>query len=296
MSSDNNPENLPARSDDRFLPARVDYVGGTLDMIRTAIDKGMEPESLGKLLDLQDRVLDRQAETEFNAAKRAFQAECPFINRNKSANIPNGPSYDYADLEHIIRTIRPLLDRCGFTYGFTQKADGAILTVTCILKHEAGHSEERQFSAPWAQKSGAVSEMQKFAMATTFCERYSLCLALGLPIGKDRDGADPEHPTPKQKANAPQPKTRGQRQNQEPPPEDPPSDEGEIDPLDVIIEPAELDRLIKEWKTQQPGSPGKEEFAKWALEVVPGDWNPSRLLGWTRGRADKCWAKLGVPT
>lgn len=287
MSTDSNPENLPARSDDRYLPARIDYVGGTLDMIKTALDKGIDPESLGKLLDLQDRVLERQAKADFALAKKTFQAECPFINRNCHAEF-SGLSYDYANLEHIIKTIRPLLDRCGFTYSFTQKTDGAILTVTCILKHEAGYEECRDFSAPWAQKSGAVSEMQKYAMATTFCERYALCLALGLPIGKDNDGRDPEHEKPEQKKGAPAPSTRAQRQKQEP-------SGGNGDPKLELITDVELNNLIKEWKTQQQGPVGKEEFAAWAIATVPGDWNPSRLMGWTRERADLCWDKLGVP-
>lgn len=276
-----NPENLPARSDDRFLPApRVDYVGGTLDMIRTALDKGIDPESLGKLLDLQDRVLERQAKAAFALAKKTFQAECPFINRNCHAEF-SGLSYDYANLEHIIKTIRPLLDRCGFTYSFTQKTDGAILTVTCILEHEAGHEESRDFSAPWAQKSGAVSEMQKYAMATTFCERYALCLALGLPIGKDSDGRDPEHEKPEQRADSPRPAPRDQRRTQ---------------PQPERIAQDELGRLTTEWKTQQTGTPGREEFAAWCRSVSSGDWNPGKIGDWTRERADACWRALGVPT
>lgn len=148
-----NPENLPAR---------IDNSGGTLALIKTAIDKGIDPEALGKLLDLQDRVLAKQAESEFTQAKKKFQARCPVINKNRHADIKGGAKYSFADLENITQTIRPLLEEHGFSWSFTQRHNGDIVEVVCILKHESGHKEETSFSAPWTTNAG-MSPMQKYA-------------------------------------------------------------------------------------------------------------------------------------
>lgn len=297
-----NPENLPARSDDRFLPARVDHVSGTLSMIKTALDKGIDAEGLGKLLDLQDRVLAKQAEADFADAKRRFQAKCPIITKNRTADIRkkdggSSHSYTFADLAHVAASIQPLLNEFGFSYSFNQTHnDKGMIEVACIVRHVSGHKESTTFTAP-SDSAAAMSSAQKYAAATTFARRYALVLAFGLPIGEDNDGREPEHDKPDQRKGAPKPAPRDQRQRQtDTQTDDQQGDADDIDASQVVIEPAELDRLIKEWKTQQPGSPGKPEFTAWALATVPDDWNPGRLLGWTRERADKCWAKLGVPT
>lgn len=256
-----NPENLPAR---------IDNGGGTLALIKTAIDKGIDPEALGKLLDLQDRVLAKQAESEFTQAKKRFQARCPVINKNRHADIKGGAKYSFADLENITQTIRPLLEEHGFSWSFTQRHNGDIVEVVCILKHESGHKEETSFSAPWTTNAG-MSPMQKYASATTFCQRYALRLALGLPVGEDNDGRE-EYEKPGQREDAPTVAERAER-----------------------ITSDDIKKLSVEWRTQQFGEPAKEDFVKWALATVGGEWNPARVEQWSRTKLNTCYAALGVP-
>lgn len=273
-----NPENLPARSDDRFLPARVDHVSGTLALIKSAIDKGIDPEALGKLLDLQDRVMAKQAAMAFNEAKKRFQAECRPITKNRTAEFKS-TKYTFADLEQVTQSIRPLLEKHGFSYSFDQTHNGGIIQVTCYLRHEQGHQEATTFSAPWGTNAG-MSEAQKYASATTFCQRYALRLALGLPVGEDNDGRE-EHEKPEQRSDAPAPSTREQRQRQ---------------PDSPVVTTAMVLKIVAEWKTQQPGTPDAEKFPPWVFATVGREFNTRKAPEWTWADFEKCCKALGVPT
>jgi hypothetical protein len=190
----------------------INQVAAVTNLIQFAIENKTDPAALEKLVDLQMRVMAIDAKAKFDAAKNAFQAECPVIGANRSADIPKGPKYNYADLEKITTTIRPLLERHGFSYSFSQKHCGDIIEVTCHLRHEAGHEEQTTFSGPWATNAG-MSAIQKYAAATTFCQRYALRMALGLPVGEDDEERLPPEEAPPTARDETKPKapTRGQR-------------------------------------------------------------------------------------
>lgn len=210
-------EQLPAVQSASHVPAVAPpaivsgHTANVLALIQSGMEKGSTPEALSQLVALYERVIARDAKAEFDRAKKSFQSECPVIGKNRTANLGEGKAkYNFADLEHITRSIRPLLERHGFTYSFSQSHDKDIVTVVCILKHEAGHEEHTPFSGPWATNAG-MSAIQKYASATTFCQRYALRLALGLPVGDDTDGRGDEHEGPSQRNDAPNIRPRGEQ-------------------------------------------------------------------------------------
>src|SRR3990167_4199580 len=184
------PEYVPA-----VVPAAAKSTeeGGAL--IRFALERGNAPAAIRELVLLQEHVMARQAEAEFDAAMAAFRAECPKIWKNRKADVKNKEgnfaySYHFADLEHVEKLIRPLCEKHGFTYSFQQSYASGIATVTCIVKHCCGHKIDTQFAAPIDDKA-TMNSMQKSAAVTTFGRRYSLVLAFGLPISMDTDGYIP---------------------------------------------------------------------------------------------------------
>lgn len=182
------------------------------NMLAAALDKGISPESLEKLVMLQERVMAKQAEAEFNAALLDFQSECPII--GKSREVDTGKyRYTYAELSHIVHTVRPLLRAYGLSFSFDSNMIDGRVEVKCIVSHIAGHSKVTNFAAP-VDTNARMNDTQKVASAITYARRYALVLALGLTVGDDDDGryAMPdEKPNPARNDKAPRAATRGQR-------------------------------------------------------------------------------------
>ncbi len=244
-----------------------------LSLIQHGMASGQSAQAIEILAGVYERAIANDAKAAFTAAKKAFQAECPVIGKNKHADLGAGKAkYDYADLEKITTVIRPLLEKHGFTYSFTQAYSDKIVTVSCILKHEAGHEESTPFAGPWETNAG-MSAIQKSASATTFCQRYALRLALGLPVGED-DEVRLQHDNPDAKSDAPNVTPR---------------DEG------PKVTKEQLAAITVEWKTQHNGEATKEAFAAWAKETVgQADWNPNKLGDWLQSDIAKCHKALGM--
>jgi hypothetical protein len=259
-------------------PSVSGRTANVMALMQRGIDTNMTPEAMGKLVELYERVMAKDAEAQFLEAKRAFQSKCPVIGKNRETE--SGPKYRYADFEKIAKAIRPLLDEFGFCYDFAQSFDKDIVKVTCYLRHRAGHVEATEFSGPWATKAG-MSEIQKSASATTFCQRYALRAALGLPIGED-DETPPEHENPEQHPDAPKVKPRGQRN--EP---------------DTEISAEQRLSIFRAWKEvygDEVADKSKNGFGAafdvWCRHVTGESWNPITLGDWTQARFDKLNAKL----
>jgi hypothetical protein len=276
------------------LPAVIETtppaVNGSTANVLALISRGMEtgatPESMGQLVSLYERVMAKDAEAKFLEAKRAFQSECPVIGKNRLVDVKTkegkqGAKYRFADLEKIVQTIRPLLDRHGFSYDFAQEYQGSIVTVTCFLRHSAGHVEATKFSGPW-ETTASMSAIQKSASATTFCQRYALRMALGLPVGEDDDAPPEPHENPEQHPDAPKVKPRGQRN--EP---------------DTEISAEQRLSIFRAWKEvygDEVADKSKNGFGAafdvWCRHVTGESWNPITLGEWTQARFDKLNAKL----
>jgi hypothetical protein len=265
-----------------LIETRPPAVSGNTANVLALIDHGtrnnQSPEALEKLVALYERVMAKDAQAEFARAKKAFQAECPVIGANREADLGKGKAaYSYADMEKITKTIRPLLEKHGFCYGFSQKHNGDIIEVTCHLRHEAGHEESTTFAGPWATNAG-MSQIQKYASATTFCQRYALRLALGLPVGADDERELAPADVPPQRTDAPAPRPRAER-NAAP---------------EVTTD--QLKRLCKDWAgIVNGGEFSKPMFADWLRQKLPEpprDWTV--IEDWTKENFDLCGKELGL--
>lgn len=173
-------------------------------LIRLAIQEDLDVEKLERLISLQERVTDRQARTEFFAALRAFQDDCPVLHKSKTAKIATSGggsySYSYATLDSIARTVRPILAKHGLSYSWTTdpSSDAKVLNVVCILRHVEGHEDRSMFPVP-SDTSAKMSAAQKNGAALTYGQRQSLVSVLGVTASDDVDGAEGVEPlTPDQ--------------------------------------------------------------------------------------------------
>ncbi len=152
------------------------------NLLQTAIEKGMDADALTKLVDLHERMLNKQAEMEFNQAMQSFQSECPPIKRSTQ-----GKFGSYAPLDVIAKTIAPLLKKCGLSYKWESNVKNdehaVLITSMCIIKHTQGHSDCSVFTAPVDNRiepGKGANQMQRYAAAETYANRRSLVSALGL--------------------------------------------------------------------------------------------------------------------
>lgn len=175
-------------------------------LLQLAVEKGISPEGLEKLVALHERVMASAAQRAFVEAMARFKSICPPIPRRTVNDqfkvLRNGVSVPrtYASLEDIEVTIRGPLQECGlsFRWGGT-RIDKELLTIDCIVAHVGGHSVSSPASVPLESRAGS-SAQQKYGAAMTYAQRFSLVAALGLTTcEEDTDGnAEVEYVTPEQ--------------------------------------------------------------------------------------------------
>src|SRR5262249_6049723 len=121
---------------------------------RVARDPSVNIEKLERLMAMQERIIERNAKAAYSAALAEVQPKLPVIKRNGRIEVRKKDasgdrtgdiqqSTPYALWEDINEAIRPVLGEHGFGLSFRigMAQDGKI-TVTGILSHREGHSEE----------------------------------------------------------------------------------------------------------------------------------------------------------
>lgn len=187
-----------------------------MQVLAMAVQKGLAPETLNQMMALQERWEANQARKAFDAAMAEARAEIKPIVKRREVDFPSKAggrtNYKYEDLAQIAEEIDPILARHGLSYRHRSRQDGKQLSVTCIVAHRDGHSEETTLAAN-NDESGNKNSIQAIGSAATYLQRYTLKLALGLSAAKDDDGRGG--------ADDPSPRRAGSAAPPSPPPVDP---------------------------------------------------------------------------
>lgn len=180
--------------DEQRLPAMT-----PMDMVQHAVSTGANLDVISKLMDLQERWEANQGRKAFDAAVSAAKGEIPPIFKDRqvgfeSKRTGSSTSYRHESLGHIASVVDPILHKHGLSYRFRAEQGQAGITVTCVLSHRDGYSENTTLSAG-ADTSGQKNSIQAIGSTTTYLQRYTLKLALGLSTtDKDDDGEASEEP------------------------------------------------------------------------------------------------------
>lgn len=159
-----------------------------MQMIQTAIANGAGLEMVEKLMGLQERWEANQGRKAFDQAIAAAKTEIKPIARTRSVSHGQGKTaYRHEDLAGIAAEVDPILGQHGLSYRFRTNQTGGQISVTCVLSHRDGYSEETTLSAG-ADTSGAKNAIQAIGSAITYLQRYTLKAALGLASAHDDDG------------------------------------------------------------------------------------------------------------
>jgi hypothetical protein len=172
-----------------------------MDMIDRALVAGADPDTLEKLLALQERWEANQGRKAFDEAMASAKAEIPTIRKNRTVDFTSSKGrthYRHEDLAEIAATVNPILGKYGLSYRFkTTNAPNEPITVTCIITHRQGYFEETTLSGP-RDDSGNKNAIQQVGSTLTYLQRMTLKAALGLAAAEDDDGAksDAQHSDP----------------------------------------------------------------------------------------------------
>lgn len=163
-----------------------------MELLDRAFANNAAPETLEKLMALHERWEKSQARKAFDEAMAAAKSEIPTIIKNREVDFtsPKGrTNYRHEDLAEIARTVDPILSKHGLSYRYRATSNiNEPVTVTCILAHRDGHSEETTLSAG-RDDSGNKNSIQGVGSTITYLQRYTLKAALGLAASNDDDGA-----------------------------------------------------------------------------------------------------------
>lgn len=174
----NEPMQLPAPS----TPAAL---------IEIAVRSGASVETLERLMALQERHQANEARRQYVESLARFKALGLYVKKNREVNQGQGrPSYRHATLDNIIATLSPALAQEGLnaTWSTEQHAGGGV-TVTCILRHAAGHSESVSLTAQLDTGPGR-NAIQSLGSSITYLQRYTLMAITGVAASdQDDDGA-----------------------------------------------------------------------------------------------------------
>lgn len=163
-------------------PAQLPAAVTPMMLIERAMASGAGMDVIEKFMSLQERWEKNQARKDFDSAIAAAKAEIPPIERNAKGHNDKR----YADFAAIASVVDPILGKFGLSYRFRTNQTERI-SVTCILSHKSGHSEETTLTGP-ADTSGNKNAIQAIGSTLSYLQRYSLVQMLGLAAARDDDG------------------------------------------------------------------------------------------------------------
>ena len=140
-------------------------------------------DKLERMLDMQERIMNRAAQEQFNSAMAAMQDDIPAITERGQAH-----NTKYATFEDINDTVKPIMNRHGFGITFRIRNLQGAVEVTGVLMHRAGHREETSMVLP-LDTSGSKNAVQAVGSSVSYGKRYVMCAMLNIATrGEDDDG------------------------------------------------------------------------------------------------------------
>lgn len=168
------------------MPVQAESTAVISMIERAATDPNVGIEKLEKMIELQERVLDRNSRMDYDAALAAMQSELPEVEK-----LAQGHNSKYAKFDHILAAVKPHLAQHGFSITHRIKSEDGLVHITGILSHKSGHREETTLLLP-PDASGSKNAVQAIASSTEYGRRYTMNSLLGIATkDADKDGGAP---------------------------------------------------------------------------------------------------------
>lgn len=164
--------------------------GALISMIeRAARDPAVDIDKFDRLMVWKEKIDRNNSVRAFNDAVALAKGEFGSITKNRVVDFTSQKgrtNYRHEDFANVASVVDPVLSKHGLSYRYRSAQNGQRLTVTCILNHRDGHSEETSLEIS-EDHSGNKNAIQAVGSAATYLQRYTLKLALGLASSHDDD-------------------------------------------------------------------------------------------------------------
>lgn len=156
---------------------------------RAAINPDVDIDKMERLLEMQERIMERNARSAYAADLARMQPELPVIAERGGIKDRSGRVQStYALWEDINEAIKPVLAKHGFALSFRTGQEEGRITVTGVLSHREGHSEETTMHLP-IDTSGSKNSVQAVGSSISYGKRYTAGALLNITSrGEDDDG------------------------------------------------------------------------------------------------------------
>lgn len=163
----------------------------------TLIDKALvnpdiDVSKMREILDVQERIYDKNAQIEFNRAMALCQQEMPAIAKT-AENLQTNSKY--AKYETIITDTKPVYTKHGFSisFGEDESPREGHIRVIADLMHSQGHAKRYHADLPLddAGIKGNVNKTAVHAKGSTFSysKRYLFCMIFNIALANEDDDA-----------------------------------------------------------------------------------------------------------
>jgi len=153
-------------------------------------DPACDVDKMGRMLNIQITMMDRQAKMDFDQALARVQADMPRITEKGAIKNKAGfVTATYLKYEDIDREIRPRLQKEGFSLMHTRSEVNNKMVVKTTLKHKAGHEEAVEMPLPYDAPNAMKNAVQAAVSTFSYGKRVNVCSLLNIVAqGEDDDG------------------------------------------------------------------------------------------------------------
>ena len=156
-------------------------------MIRLAVEKGAPIETIERLVALQEKMLARQAEIEFNEALNRVQSKIKRV----APDLDNSQTRSkYASYAAIDAVIRPLYSEEGFSLSFTEEdcPKPEHVRIVCFVSrgaHTRLYRKDMPADGKGAKGGDVMTKTHAAAAADSYAKRYLVKDIFNVAIGED---------------------------------------------------------------------------------------------------------------
>ncbi len=173
---------VPARADSPESTALIQVIE------RAALNPDIDIDKMERLLLMQERIIDKQAEGDFNLAMAETQAEIQPVSADAENPQTRSKFASYAQLD---RAVRKIYTRHGFSLSFDmgEGAPEGHVRVLCYAGHRGGHTRTYHADMPadgkGAKGGDVMTKTHAAGAAFSYGQRYLLKLIFNIAVGDD---------------------------------------------------------------------------------------------------------------